>query len=58
VPIVAHWRIVPTSNEQHEQFDILRGPKSFNIRSGFIKQNENFEKSQEFKGQSEKFKTQ
>jgi hypothetical protein len=53
------WRafaIGQMSADQHKQIGILRGATSFNTRSGFIKQNGNFEKSQKLKGRSEKFK--
>jgi hypothetical protein len=40
------------------QFGILRGAKCVQLRTSFIKQNINFEKSQELKYQSEKFKNQ
>jgi hypothetical protein len=40
------------------QFGILQGAKSIQLRPSFIKQNGNFEKSQELKGRSEKFKNQ
>jgi hypothetical protein len=40
--------------DQHKQIGILRGATPFNIRSSFMKQNGNFEKSQEIKGRSEK----
>jgi hypothetical protein len=46
------------SADQHKQFGILRGSRSCQLRGGFIKQNENFEKSQELKGRSEKFENQ
>jgi hypothetical protein len=36
---------------------IREGARSFQQRGGFMKQNGNFEKSQELNGQSEKFKT-
>jgi hypothetical protein len=40
------------------QIRILRGAKFVQLSTSFIKQNSNFEKSQELKGQSEKFKNQ
>jgi hypothetical protein len=40
------------------QIGILQGAKSFQLRPRFIKQNGNFEKSQNLKGRSEKFKNQ
>jgi hypothetical protein len=46
------------SADQHKQIGIWRGATSFNTRTSFIKQNESFEKSQELKGQSEKYKNQ
>jgi hypothetical protein len=33
-----------------------QGPRPFKLRGGSIKQNENFENSQELKGRSENFK--
>jgi hypothetical protein len=44
------------SADQHKQIGTLRGAISFNKRTGFIKQNGNFDKSQELKGRPEKFK--
>jgi hypothetical protein len=35
---------------------ILRGARSVQLRTSFIKRNGNFEKSQELKGRSKKFK--
>jgi hypothetical protein len=52
------YTIGPMSADQHKQFGILRGSRSCQLRGGFIKQNENFEKSQELKGRSEKFENQ
>jgi hypothetical protein len=46
------------SADQHKQISIRRGARSSQLRGGFMKQNENFEKSQELKGRSEKFKNQ
>jgi hypothetical protein len=46
------------SADQHKQFGIRGGARSFQLRGGSSKQNENFEKSQELKDQSEKFKNQ
>jgi hypothetical protein len=40
------------------QIGILQRAKSVQLRPRFIKQNENFEKSQELKGRSEKCKNQ
>jgi hypothetical protein len=37
---------------QHKQFGILRGAILFNFRTGFIKQNGNFEKSLELKSRN------
>jgi hypothetical protein len=44
------------SADQHIQIGIRGGARSFQQRGGFMKQNENFEKSQELKGRSEKLK--
>jgi hypothetical protein len=66
VPIVAKWRIPigcalkglsygPLAADQHKQIGILRGASSFNMRIDFLIQNENIEKSQELKGQTENF---
>jgi hypothetical protein len=38
------------------QIGIREGARSVQMRAGFIKRNFNFEKSQELKGRSEKFK--
>jgi hypothetical protein len=38
------------------QIGIRRGARSFQLRGGFIEEKENFEKSQELKGRSEKCK--
>jgi hypothetical protein len=38
------------------QLGIRGGERSFQLRGGFIGQNENFENSQELKGRSENFK--
>jgi hypothetical protein len=38
------------SADEHKQIGILRGAISFNMRTGFITQNGNLEKSQELKG--------
>jgi hypothetical protein len=46
------------SADQHKQIGIRVGARPFQMRSGSIKQNENFEKSQELKDRSEKFKNQ
>jgi hypothetical protein len=46
------------SADQHKQIGILQRATSLNIRTVLIKQNGNYEKSQDFKGRSEKFKTQ
>jgi hypothetical protein len=45
------------SADQHKQIGIRRGARSFQLRGGFVQQNENFGKSQELKGRPEKFKT-
>jgi hypothetical protein len=42
--------------DQYKQIGIRGGARSHQWRSGFIKQNGNFEKPQELKGRSEKFK--
>jgi hypothetical protein len=52
------YNIGPMSADQHKQIGILRGARSHQLRGGFINQNRIFEKSQELKGQSEKFKNQ
>jgi hypothetical protein len=44
--------------DQYKQIGIRRGATPFNMSTVYIKQNENFEKSQELKGRSEKFKSQ
>jgi hypothetical protein len=41
---------------QYKQIGIQGGAMSHQWRGGFIKQNANFEKSQELNGRSEKFK--
>jgi hypothetical protein len=49
------WRVFaigPMSADQRKQISILQGATSFNMRSTFVRQNGNFEKSQ---GRSEKF---
>jgi hypothetical protein len=38
------------------QIRIRRGARSFQMRSGFMKRSQNFNNSQELKGQSEKLK--
>jgi hypothetical protein len=40
------------------QIGILQGAKCVQLRTSFIKQNRNFEKSQKLKGRSKKFKNQ
>jgi hypothetical protein len=50
--------IGPLSADQHKQIGILQGATSFNIITVFIKQKGNFEKSQDFKGRSEKCENQ
>jgi hypothetical protein len=42
----------PVSADQHKQIRIWRGATPFNMSTVYIKQNINFEKSQELKGQS------
>jgi hypothetical protein len=42
--------------DQYKQIGIREGARSFQQRGGFMKQNENFEKSQELKGRSENLK--
>jgi hypothetical protein len=44
------------SADQYKQIGIRGGARSHQFSGGFIKQNGNFKKSQELKGQSEKFK--
>jgi hypothetical protein len=44
------------SAEKHKQIGIRGGARSFQLRGGSIKQNGNFENSQELKGRSENFK--
>jgi hypothetical protein len=44
------------SNDHLKQIGIRRGATSLNVRTDFMKQNGNFEKSQELKGRSEKYK--
>jgi hypothetical protein len=44
------------SADHHKQIGIRGEARSFQQRGVSIKQNENFEKSQELKGRSEKFK--
>jgi hypothetical protein len=50
-----HLLTGPMSADQHQQVGIRKGARSHRLRGGFIKQNGNFEKSQELKGRSEKF---
>jgi hypothetical protein len=50
--------IGPMSADQHKQIFIWGGARSFQLRGVSIKQNENFEKSQELKDRSEKFRNQ
>jgi hypothetical protein len=50
------YTIGPISAEQHKQIGIRGGARSFQLRGGSIKQNENCENSQELKGRSENFK--
>jgi hypothetical protein len=44
------------SADQHKQIGIRGGARSFQLRSGSIKQKKNFENPQELKGRSENFK--
>jgi hypothetical protein len=53
--ICGNERTVYTALSTGCQFGIRRGARSFQLRDVLIKQNENFEKSQESKGLSEKF---
>jgi hypothetical protein len=46
------------SADEHKQISIRGGARSLQLRGVFMKQNENFENSQELKGQSEKCKNQ
>jgi hypothetical protein len=46
------------SVDQHIQIGIQQVSRSFQLRGGFIKQNENFEISQKLNGRSEKFNNQ
>jgi hypothetical protein len=41
---------------KHKQIGIRQGAPSFNMRTIFIKQNENIDNSQELKGPSENFR--
>jgi hypothetical protein len=50
------FTIGPMSADQHKQIGIWRGATPFNMSTGYITQNVNFEKSQELTGRSEKFK--
>jgi hypothetical protein len=57
-----HWLLLlwaftigPMSADTHKQIGIWRGATSFSMRTVFLKQNRNFEKSQELKGRSEIF---
>jgi hypothetical protein len=43
------------SADQHKQTGIRPGARSHQLRVGFVKEHEIFEKSQKLKGQSEKF---
>jgi hypothetical protein len=52
------YNIGPISADQHKQIGIQGGARSFQLRGGFMKQNGNFEKSQELKGRPEKFNNQ
>jgi hypothetical protein len=51
------FTIGPMSADQHKQIGIRRGATPFNMSTVYIKQNVNFEKSQDLKGQSEKCKS-
>jgi hypothetical protein len=56
------WKAVtgtidPMPADQHKQIGIWRGATPFNMSTVHIKQNVSIEKSQEFKGRSEKFKS-
>jgi hypothetical protein len=60
----SHWLLLwkaftigSMSDDQRKQIRIRRGATPFNMSTGFIKQNVNFEKSQELKRRSEKFKS-
>jgi hypothetical protein len=44
----------PMSADQHKQIGMRRGATPFNVKSVYVKQNVNFEKSHELKGRSEK----
>jgi hypothetical protein len=46
------FTIGPMSDDQHKQIGIWRGATPFNMSTVYIKQNVNFEKSQELKGRS------
>jgi hypothetical protein len=52
------YTIGPMSADQHKQIGIRGGARSFQLRGGSIKQNENFEKSHKLKDRSEKFENQ
>jgi hypothetical protein len=52
------YTIGPISADQQIQIGIRGGARSFQLRGYSIKQNENFEKSQECKDRSEKLKNQ
>jgi hypothetical protein len=46
------------SADQHKQIGIRRGARVHQLRGGFVKQSEIFEKSQKLNSRSEKFKNQ
>jgi hypothetical protein len=52
----SEWPYTIGPADQHKQIGIRGGARSFQLRGGFIKQNESFEKSQELKSRSENFK--
>jgi hypothetical protein len=45
------------SADRHKQTGIRRAARSFQLRGGFIKENENFENSQELKVDQKNLKT-
>jgi hypothetical protein len=56
VVAIEAFTIGPMSADQHYQIGIRRVATSFRMRTDFINQSENFEKSQKLEGRSEKFK--
>jgi hypothetical protein len=52
IPVIRNERSVYTARITGFQIGIHRGARSFQLRGDFIEENENFEKSQELKGQS------